>query len=636
MTQALTSNSVIPTESFFIANTRIMAVISGGQLTVDNVFGLSHFFAPAKDSQSLIQSTRVMLIADGRVAEPVDSETRSCLGKREYINDSLAIRLAWQAEELEVEEVYFIPPDHDVVIQRVRVRNTAARRRDLRLIGILYPQFGSIHSNQKAVCREARFDQAAGCILAEDQLGNTLVYGFSVRPDSFQVGVVCSPTDVYFDLEDQRLSGNEKVSGAVPIAAQGVDWSMKHGEERTIDIILGRADSMDAGAALHRTVLAGLGNAWQAHLSAWKNMLGKAPKQTVSGEFGPELGALVDRSTIVLRSILRPDGAPMGGITIYHDTRQTRNGCYILSALDEMGFHDEVRNGYVYYSSFKVGDNRYASADENDQLGTVIHVFKRHLDLSGDIALIREHRASLFAFADKLVALADPATGLVYSERAIHEFVAISRGYETYVNVMAWRGLKDAAGLATALNSPNEAARYEKAADALRQNVLARMIDPTLGIFVKRLYQGKPVTMPAISMLTPALFGLIDPKDEVVTRTIAFLLENIWDRKMGGLYRYPLDRQPWVEQPFSGPWVTYTSWLGRVYLLRGEREKAAECIRWVLNNVPRDSNLIPEHFSVNHLGRRGFHRVYIEPCVPEIWATAEFMRLIMAYHNGTK
>jgi hypothetical protein len=50
--------------------------------------------------------------------------------------------------------------------------------------------------------------------------------------------------------------------------------------------------------------------------------------------------------------------------------------------------------------------------------------------------------------ADRLIHLMDERMGLIYSERAIHEFVAISRGYETYVNTMAWRGLADAAVLA--------------------------------------------------------------------------------------------------------------------------------------------------------------------------------------------
>jgi hypothetical protein len=84
---------------------------------------------------------------------------------------------------------------------------------------------------------------------------------------------------------------------------------------------------------------------------------------------------------LVLRSILRPDGAPMGGIHCYQNVGQVRNGSYILNVLDELGFHDETRGGYEFYLQFRVGDERFSSPDENDQLGTVLHVLRRRLDL---------------------------------------------------------------------------------------------------------------------------------------------------------------------------------------------------------------------------------------------------------------
>ena len=145
---------------------------------------------------------------------------------------------------------------------------------------------------------------------------------------------------------------------------------------------------------------------------------------------------------------------------------------------------------------------------------------------------------------------------------------------------------------------------------------------------------GRRVALPAISMLAPALFGLIEPNDPIVTRTIEYLMAHIWDRQIGGLFRYPLHLQPWQEHGYGGPWVTYTSWLGRVHVLRGELDKAEELIRWALRNIPEDSNLIPEHFSVAHAGRRGFHRIYLDPSTPELWATAEFLRFVNTYRKA--
>jgi GH15 family glucan-1,4-alpha-glucosidase len=375
---------------------------------------------------------------------------------------------------------------------------------------------------------------------------------------------------------------------------------------------------------------------WAGHAGDARAVLARAAP-VLSGDvtgFDPRLAPVIERAVLVLRSILREDGAPMGGIHCYQNVGQVRNGSYILNVLDQLGFHEATRGGYEFYLNFRVGDDRYSSPDENDQLGTVLHVLRRRLDLTGDLALIEQHRDKILAMADRLIGLIDARLGLIYSERAIHEYVAISRGYETYVNTMAWRGLVDAAHLAGVLGEAAAASRFQAAADTLRARVMQHLVDPEHGVFVKRLYRGRHYPLPAISMIAPALFGLVDAADPVVTRTMAYMKEANWDRQIGGLYRYPLHHQPWPEHPYGGPWVTYTCWLGGVHVRRGERAAAAACIRWVLDQLPVDSHLIAEHFSVQHIGRRGYARIYLDPATPEVWATAEFLRLVLAYFHG--
>jgi hypothetical protein len=627
-------HSATPTESFPIANGRILALVLGAQLATDRLMGLGSFFAPRKESPNLVQGTRLRILVDGDVAECLDGdETR--IVSRGYLPGTGQVRVVWRQCGLEVEDIYFIPPSLDIVVQSTRIVNLTGAARRLSVAAILYPQLGSEVHHKKGVCRAARFDEASGAALVEDLAGNVLVYGFDRFPSGFQVGEVCGRTDVYYDLEDGRLGGNRSVEGVVPNAALGLDAELPAGGEWIFETCLGRADDESAAIALltaYRERRETLAAESARHSAA---ILDRSPVPDPDGEFGPRLAAIERRGRLVLNACLLPAGPPLGGFTCYHNVGQTRNSCYILLALDLMGYHEEARRGYGYYADFKVGDQRFASADENDQLGTILHVFRRHTQLVGEASLWLSHRAALDRFADRLVTLADPANGLVYSERSIHEYVAISRGYETYVNVMAWRGLADAAAMARDLGEPDREARYRAASEALRSAILSGLVDPELGIFVKRVHMGRRVPLPAISMLAPALFGLVDPRDETVTRSIAYLLEHLWDPSIGGLYRYPLGLQPWAEHPYGGPWVTYTSWLGRVYLLRGEKEKAAELIRWALDLIPEDSGLIPEHFSVAHAGERGFHRVYLDPSTPELWATAEFLRFVLAYREAT-
>ncbi len=628
------ANSLIPTESFAIANPNIMALVLGGQLSTDHLMGIGGFFAPGKESPNLLQGTRVRIVADGKVAECHDNEDASTIVERGFVGDTQAVRILWRQEELEIEDIYFIPASLDVVIQRTRVRNLSERHRRIKLFAIIYPQLGSEVHHKKGACLVTSYDEESGAILIEDLKKNVLAYGFDRLPDEFQAGEVCGRTDVYYDLEDHCLSGNRQVSGVVPNGALGVRWDLGPHEEKTLDICLGRANSREAARELigsFKLRQQGLWNDMAAHSA---NILERSSRPAGLEGFEERLALIEKRGRLVLNSCLLASGPPLGGFTCYHNVGQTRNSCYILLALDLMGYHEEVRRGYEYYVNFKVGDQKFASADENDQLGTILHAFKGHSDATGDLSLAEKHQESLFAFADRLITLADDRNGLIYSERAIHEFVAISRGYETYVNVMAWRGLADAATLAGDLGDPGRQERYQEASEMLRRAILRELVDPELGIFVKRVYMGARVALPSISMLTPALFGLLDPNDPVVTRTIDYLLSNIWDKNIGGLYRYPLHLQPWQEHAYGGPWVTYTSWLGRVYVLRGESEKAGELIRWALRNIPADSNLIPEHFSIAHAGRRGFHRIYLDPSTPELWATAEFLRFVDCYRKA--
>lgn len=626
-------NSQIPTESFPLANCNILALVLGGQLTTDHLMGVSSFFAPRKEGPNILQSTRIRLESGGVVSECRDGEEETTITRRGFAGDTGAVQIAWRHNGFECEDLYFIPPSLDAVIQRTRVRNSAKTKRCVRLTAIIYPQLGSEVHHKKGACQEARYDRG-GALVIEDLKGNALALAFDGLPDSFQVGEVCGDSDVYYDLEDNKLSGNARVASVVPNGALSVEWHLAPGEEKSIDMCLACGEGQAAALKLVAEFRARRADLWDEMLRESGRVLARFPVAPAVPGFGARLREVEKRGRMILDACLLNNGAPLGGFSCYHNVGQTRNSCYILLALDRMGYHKEARRGYEYYLNFKVGDQRFASPDENDQLGTILHAFRGHVDATGDLEFWKGHRMQLEAFADRLLDLADPANGLVYSERAIHEFVAISRGYETYVNVMAWRGLADAADMCGRIGDAALERRYRDGADRLRDAVLGSLVDPDLGVFVKRIYMGKRVCLPSVSMLTPALFGLVDPNDAIVTQTIAFVRAHIWDETIGGIYRYPLGLQPWQEHPYGGPWVTYTSWLGRIYLLRGETDEAAELIRWALRNIPRDSNLIPEHFSVAHAGKRGFHRIYLDPSTPELWATAEFLRFVNAYREA--
>jgi hypothetical protein len=332
----------IPTESFFVANERIMAAICSGQLTTDHVFGVSAFHAPAKDSPTLVQSTRLLLSVDGTFVEAIDLEQGGAIVHRAFVDGSMAVKVTWRGAGVEVEDIYFIPPGFDAVIQRSRIRNTSNQPVRLKIYGILYPQLGSPVPHKKGICQQGHYDHDHGCVVIEDTKQNMLAFAFDAMPSEFQVGEVCGSTDVYYDLEDDALSGNASVKRVTPNAALALDAGrLPPNQERVVQLCLGHAS--DSASALHliERFRRESDLLWQAHENNGRTVIQRAePALPRAGhEFGSHLDEVTRRSVLVLRSILRPDGAPMGGIHCYQNVGQVRNGSYILSVLDQLGFH---------------------------------------------------------------------------------------------------------------------------------------------------------------------------------------------------------------------------------------------------------------------------------------------------------
>jgi GH15 family glucan-1,4-alpha-glucosidase len=631
------SGKTIPSTNYVTSNQRIMATIQTAPLTKDCNIGVGGFFSPTKGHSSILNSSRVKLVIDNEIYEPYDDEERSVVTERKYIKDTNIICITWESGGILVKDKYYIPPELDVLVHEITVQNNTASGKSVKLYGFLETLLGAKVDYRKGVCEEAYYDKDSECIIIASPNGDHIVYGFDRTPSEYQIGEVCGKTDVYFDLEDKTLSGNERLERVVANGAIGVDFGVLEPQAmQAIRLCIGRADSAEAAKEQYRAFCAGKDTFLESVKTYWSSWLSKgASIGTVEGldERVPDLFA---RGKVVLKYHQTEEGVLFGGSNAdaYQGAIQARNSCYSQRCLDRLGYHDEAEMSYELFTEFKVGDNRFSSADENDQLGTIIHCFFEHYKFTRDIAFLKKHYAFVSRFANALVDMIDPHAGLIYSERSIHEYVRISRGFETYVNVMAYRGIADAASIAATLDNQQDEKCWSESAGKLQQAILDKLYCPTQRTFVKRLYQGKRDTLPAVSMITPALFGVIDAKDERVSSTLDYVMQHIWDKEIGGLYRYPLKYQPWDEIPFGGPWVTYTSWLCRVYIKRGELDKARQCINWVVENSPIDTNTIPEHFSVKLQNRRGFHRVYTTPTVPETWATAEFIMAVLDYQEA--
>lgn len=198
--------------------------------------------------------------------------------------------------------------------------------------------------------------------------------------------------------------------------------------------------------------------------------------------------------------------------------------------------------------------------------------------------------------ADVLVALVDPATGLLRKDSSIWESHWNGRERSwTYTNITAVRGLCDAATMATRVGDLARAKTYQDAGVALRSAIGQRLTDSSHALVsnAEELASGDGYWDAAV--LDGIAFGLFDPKGKIAAATLAGLDAHLaapagagWSRNddrsdhQGGN-----DVSPWGSEYDSAEWVV-TDLRGAVAARRmGDAKRSDRLLAWV-----RDQSLL--------------------------------------------
>jgi len=115
------------------------------------------------------------------------------------------------------------------------------------------------------------------------------------------------------------------------------------------------------------------------------------------------------------------------------------------------------------------------------------------------------------------------------------------------------------------------------------------------------------------SMLAPAIFGMVDPRDPVMVKTAELVEGKL--KVNGGLARYEDDPYRRVKaQP--NPWLITTLWLARYKAMIGKRDEALAYLDWTAKRAT-PSGLLPEQVDPETLTSTNV--------VPLVWSHAEFV-----------
>jgi GH15 family glucan-1,4-alpha-glucosidase len=263
----------------------------------------------------------------------------------------------------------------------------------------------------------------------------------------------------------------------------------------------------------------------------------------------------------------------------------------------------------VRYTGFGVEEtdfNDFGPNLEFDGFGLFLWSLRQYEALTKDTTLADEHWPLISTkIGDALVALIDPATGLVRKDSSIWEthWNGRERAY-AYTSITAARGLCDAAALAERVGDAARAKAYRDAGLSIRAAIATRLTDQARGLAAnaEELASGSGYWDAAV--LDAIAMGLFDPHGVLAKATLAGLDANLiapagagWSRNddrtdhAGGS-----DLSPWGGEYDSAEWVV-TDLRGSIATrLGGDTERSERLLSWVLEQSKLNYNEVAETY----------------------------------------
>ncbi|MGH7737792.1 MAG: glycoside hydrolase family 15 protein [Candidatus Tyrphobacter sp.] len=463
------------------------------------------------------------------------------------------------------------------------------------------------------------------------------------------------------DAEDGVLSASAVAQGSVDsvIALHATGDPQR---ERTIYAWLACGEHIDDVERIAENVrkdparyIARTRNYWQL----WCNK--EAP------DFGPMDGELVEqfkRSLLTIRTHVDAGGGIVAATdsdvaAVSSDTYSyvwARDGSAIAFALDEAGYHELAnrffafcgsvidRRGYFLHRYNADGTlasswhTRYENGQarlpiQEDETGLTLWALWHHFNLTHSMESIEELYGKLIRPAGRFLrtyvddlGLCQPSYDLWEERWGIHAFT---------VGVV-YGGLRGAQNFADAFGEKDDAHQLSDAADRLARSVRSHFFDPAQRRIARMLtcagdgsYEAD--WTPDAAAASVVLFGMFDPKDELVGPALDSVFERIAVKtQVGGYARYPGDtyfRNAGEPADIPGnPWFVTTLWRARIAIARAtdteELEHALPLLQWAARHA-LPSGLLSEQ--VDPLTGAP------QSVSPLIWSHAEYVTAFLAY-----
>jgi GH15 family glucan-1,4-alpha-glucosidase len=544
----------------------------------------------------------------------------------------------------------FVDPDTNALVRHISVTNENPKQREIRLF--MHQVF--------QISRAGRADTAlyvpdAHYILDYKGRYCLLIAGKFADGNGFDQYAVGNygiegKAGTYYDAVDGELSGNAVEHGGVDSVLRFSKELDAH-ETTVIDYWIVAAGSQTDAESQHELYkeqnfedrLAEVRRHWQQWLNGSEIRIPDFHKRSLQHSL-LTIKAHCDERGSVLAS---GDSSIFNYGRDYYCYCWPRDAAYALWPLIRLGHFDEAkqffefardtmhRDGYLmhkYQPDRAIGstwhplvhDRHRELAIQEDETASVIFMIGEYYEASQD-KMFAENLYPTFIQpgANFMCRFVDEQTGLPHASYDLWEEKFLTSTY-TVCTVIA--GLETAARLATMLEHPDDAVRWQNTADQIRQN-LDKLYHQD-GYFIKGLLLKEDGqleydnTIDISSLYGPFMFAGLRLDDTRLTSTAKHVEKHLLNASpSGGVARYEHDSYFLSKPEYVGnPWVVTTLWLAQYYSTTSQIEKAEALLQWALEReLP--SGALSEQFDPADGSPLGV--------TPLVWSHAEMVNTLL-------
>jgi len=278
-----------------------------------------------------------------------------------------------------------------------------------------------------------------------------------------------------------------------------------------------------------------------------------------------------------------------------------RDHAVILLGFLSAGRYDRVKKGleFALLGQYKNGafpqrydmDGRDASYKPIQIDGTALMIiaFVSYYKKMKDKAFLKKHWKRIEKGLQYIISNIDPEKELVFTPNSVHEFPPMEAGLEIWANALSCAALREAGDIALDITGQPSKDLFDGNSHTIWKGIVGYLYNSRVRSFIKniRLKESSSVeTEIDGGVLALCDYGIIGDKESMMKLTIKRLERELWNKKLGGLCRYP--KYEGRNNGGWGPWPHFTLMLARHYVRLKDKRNADRCINWCLKITYKD------------------------------------------------